>query len=797
MVEIKIAVRNLLKRPFLNLIKVLGLTVAASSAVAILLFVLNQLSYDTFHKNHSRIYRLTTTGQNNFEGKHFAKVFDPVYVPRMASYFPEIETYTRLVPVLGGVVKHNNKFIKVEQGYQCDSTFFKVFDCQFRLGNPENVLSQPGVMVVTESFALKAFGKTDPIGQLVTLPAGQYYGMSYDFVVKGIIHDFPQTSHFHPEFIATPQDRSELGRVAWTYLLLHPNTDPARITSGFTKFYQSQVNKDSTSVQRAYLQNITDIHLRSDKLREIEPNSSISVIYTLAITGTLLLLIAIINFVNLNLGMTVFSDKFLNVSKILGSTRFFTMRYFVVENAFVVCAATLATLVALAFSDLIIIKEFSLHLFEGQWYLIMVIMFFFSVVAISLTALVSQRQSVSKKAASAKLPNYRRRSGVSTGLIVLQNTISICLMVAVIAIHRQTEYALSNGLGKENNNLICFENVHSEVQQKFETFKAELLKSTSIKSVSAMLDRPGGEANDMMPFSLEGFRPNAAGKGDTLIGVLPCDYSMANTFGLTFLSGEDFSNTNRDSEGSAEYIINESALRYLNYTNPHDIIGKEFSISFDPGIAIPKGRIIGVVKDFHLSSLRKKVEPLVLFKRKDLWLLNFIVAFHASAKPQALADMERVWKQMFPAHAFQYQYVDYMYQVLYKTDRLQKNLLSIFTLVALLISTMGLLGLCLLTTQQRLKELAIRKVSGARETQLFAMLSWDFVKWVLLSFLLAVPLSYYFMTEWLNTFAYRIELSWWIFMLAGLAAIMAAFLAIAFQSLKASHTNPVTILKHE
>ncbi len=210
----KIGWRNLLKRPFLNLIKIVGLTVAASCAVAILLFVLHQLSYDTFHKNHDRIYRLTTTGSNNFEGKHFAKVFDPLYVPGMASYFPEIETYVRLVPVLGGVVKSNDKFIKVEQGYQCDSTFFKVFDCQFRVGNPEKVFSQPGVMVVTESFARKAFGTADPIGQLVTIPAGQYYGVSYDFVVKGVIKDFPQNNHFHPEFMVTPKDPNKPGRVA-------------------------------------------------------------------------------------------------------------------------------------------------------------------------------------------------------------------------------------------------------------------------------------------------------------------------------------------------------------------------------------------------------------------------------------------------------------------------------------------------------------------------------------------------------------------------------------------------------
>jgi putative ABC transport system permease protein len=795
MIDLKIAVRNLLRRPSLNLIKVLVLTLAFTSATLILMFILNQLSYDKFHRNHSRIYRLTITGQNNFDGKHFAKIFDPVFVPGMASYFPEIETYTRLVPVLGGVVKFKDDYIKVEQGYQSDSTFFKVFDCQFRIGSPVNVFNKPGTVVVTESFAHKAFGKADPIGQLITIPAGQYYGVSAEFVVTGVIKDFPQNSHLHPEFLAWPKDHSELGRVAWTYLLLHPHADPMTVTSGFTKFYLSHVNKDTANMRRAYLQNITDIHLRSDKLREIEPNSSISVTYTLAVAGALLLLIAIINFVNLSQGMTVFSDKYLNVTKILGSTRFFVVRYFLSESALLVGAAAITSLVASVFFDIIIVKEFSLHLFDQHWSTLAIIMLLFSSIVIALNTALSQMQSTSEFRA-VKL-NNRKGKTVITFLIVLQNTISICMIAAVIVIHRQTEYAISSALGNENNDLICFENVHSDLQQKFEAFKSELLKSSSIKSVSAMLDKPSGEANDMMPFTLEGYHRDVAGKDNALIGVLPCDYSITRTFNLTFLSGEDFSSNNNDREGSGEYIINESALRYLHYAKPQEIIGKEFSISFDPSIAIPKGRIIGVVKDFHLSSLRTKVEPLVLFKRKDLWLLNFIVAFRDGAREQALVDIDRVWRRMFSAHVFQYQYVGNMYQNLYKTEQLQKKLLSIFTLVALFVSAMGLLGLCLLNTQRRMKELAIRKVNGAMESQLFGIISWGFIKWVLLACMLAVPVSYYFMTEWLNTFVYKVEISWWVFVLAGTIAILVAFFAIFFQSLRAARANPATILKHE
>jgi len=763
-------------------------------AIVILLFILNQFSYDTFHRNHSRIYRLTTTGQNNFEGKHFAKVFDPVFVPPMAKYFPEIEIFTRLVPVLGGVVKSHDRFIKIEQGYQCDSTFFKVFDCQFLIGSPE-VFNKPGSMVVTESFAKKAFGNTDVIGQLITIPEGQYYGASSDFVVNGLIKDFPQNSHVHPEFVATPSDRNELDRVAWTYLLLYPNSNPAAITRGFRKFYLDHVNKDTANIQKAYLQNISDIHLHSDKLREIEPNGSITFIYTLAVSGTLLLLISIINFVNLASGMAAFSMKFLHVSKIFGSTRFVAARYFLGESALIVGVSSIITLIALAVSDQVIVRNFSMYLLDKHWLLIVIVTALIGMTIIFLTTVISINRVTN--GLSSSRASQKKDKSVTNALIVFQNLASVCMIIAVIVIHQQTEYALSSSLGAKNQNLICLDNVHSEVQQKFETFKVELLKLSSIKSVSAMLDKPGEEANDMMPFTLEGYRPNGVGGKQELIGVQPCDYSLSRTFDLTFLGGRDFSDTNDDKEGVGEYIINESALRHLNYTQPDAILGREFQISFDASIPIPKGRIIGVVKDFHLSTLRKKIEPLVLFKRKNLWLLNIAVAFNNEAKKQGLVDVEHVWKSMFPSHNFQYQYVASMYQNVYKTENLQMNLLSIFTLMALFVSGMGLLGLCLLNVQRRLKELAIRKVNGAQESQLLSMISWQFIKWVLLACFLAFPLSYYLMNEWLAVFVYRIDISWWVYVFAGFIAILVSFFTIFFQALKAARSNPAAILKYE
>ena len=283
-----------------------------------------------------------------------------------------------------------------------------------------------------------------------------------------------------------------------------------------------------------------------------------------------------------------------------------------------------------------------------------------------------------------------------------------------------------------------------------------------------------------------------------MIGVFPCDYSFASIFNLKFLSGNNFSEKNEDNEGSGEYIINESAMKRLHYTDPDEIIGKEFGlISNIDGIKIPTGKIIGVVKDFHLSSIKKEIEPLVLFKRKDLWLMNFVVSFQPGMQIKALTDIESVWTKMFPEYPFQYEYVSSMYKNVYKTELLQAKLLSIFTFIALFICSMGLLGLSLLTTQRRTKEIGIRKINGAKISEMMIMLNWDFIKWIMISFVIAIPLAFFAMNKWLDNFAYKTTLSWWIFALAGLAAMFIALITVSVQSWKAASSNPVEALRYE
>lgn len=798
---LRFVARNLRKRPFLNLIKVLGLSLSLSAVLVISLFLKHELTFDSFHEKSERIYRFTTTSPTFLQGKHFARLNNPAYIPEMTENFPGIENFVRLAPMRGGVLEYEENFYNMNQAFECDSTFFKVFDAELVMGNPETVLDAPGSMILTESYASKIFGKQNPIGEILSLPAGQFYGENTDYTVAGVMKDFPKNSHFHPELITSPFDKNIFNGWAWTYLVLAENASPETITSGFKKFYITYYEADSEEVKiEAFLQPISDIHLRSSKTREIEANSTMSVVYSFSLAALLLLFIAMINYANLNIGMAGYSDRFLFIGKVFGSSNRKQLEYFLLEGLAIATLSLLCSLVIAGLALEFIQNHFSLNLASGNVFFILSVVLLFSLLGVLAGFLPLLRQFIINITSFQALRSggkFRRR-GISKGLIVMQYTISIALIVAVFVIHRQTNYALKSSMGNESDRLVCFENVHASIQENFSEFKEELQKYNSIQSVSAMLEPPGGESNDMFRFTMEGFVEDENDPTDDFIGIFPCDYSFASVFNLKFIGGKNFSEQFEDHEGSGEYIINESAMLRLNYSNPEDIVGKEFGLIFGNGdIPIPGGKIIGVVEDFYLSSIKRKVDPQVLFKRKDLWLINFIVAFQPGKQSQGRADLEKVWAELFPAYPMKYEHIGSMYRSVYSSELLQSRLLSIFTIIALIICSMGLLGLSLLTTQRRIKEIGIRKVNGAEAREILNLLNWGFIKWIFLSFFLAIPISWFAMTKWLESFAYKTTLSWWIFALAGLAAFTIALLTVSVQSWRAANMNPIEALRCE
>ncbi|WP_297085875.1 ABC transporter permease [uncultured Draconibacterium sp.] len=802
--NLKVVLRNLLKRPFLNLVKIIGLSLALIGIIFISLFIKNELSYDNNHQRADRTYRFTITDPEFLGGKHFARVVNPGYLKELSSQFPEIEELVRLRPVRGGLMKYEQRFYNINQGFECDSTFFKVFEAALIVGDKTSVLERPASMVISQSFAQRIFGNRNPVGEVLILPTGQFYGAEQHFTIAGVMKDFPANSHFHPDFITTPvNDRFEYGW-AWSYLVLAENALPENVEQAISNYMRENMESEPENFNtEVHLQRLTDIHLHSNKLREIEANGNMRNIFVLAIAALILLVISVSNYANLNIGMAGFSAKYLFINKIQGASKRSVVQFFFLEGL-VVLLLTLALTFLLALPlNALILRNFSLNLLHGNTIFLFVLLLCFSAFSLVFGLLPAVKTMfgsllINKKINTAVLPG---RGGINRGLVVFQYAFSIALIVAVIVISRQTNFALKNGMGVQEANIVVFESVHASIQQKFEVFKQELLQYNSIQSVSAMMEPPGGEANDMFEFELEDYVPDESGEQYERIGVFPCDYSFASLFNLQFLAGTNFSEKNKDNEGAAEYIINQAALKRLNYTAADAIIGKGFKLNFqeleENGIALPRGKIVGVVKDFHLSSLKKEVEPLVLFKREDLWLINFAVSFQPGMQEQALDDMETVWTALFPEYPFNCEHVGSMYQKVYKAELLQARLLSVFTIIALFICSMGLFGLALITTQNRIKEIGVRKVNGACSSEILSLLNRDFIKWIVLAFVLACPVAWLAMNKWLENFAYKTTLSWWIFVAAGALALAIALLTVSFQSWKAASRNPVEALRYE
>lgn len=792
----KFALRNIKKRPLLNLIKIVGLSLGLCGILFIALFLKNEMAYDTFHKNSDRIFRLTITSKTFFENNHFARIMNSEVVSELSAEIPEIEKYVRLLPLRDGLVVREEQNYSIEQAFAVDATFFEIFDAEFFEGNRNTVLANPGSTVISESFALKVFGNENPIGKVLSLPAGHFNPEKKQLTIRGVFKNFPQESHIHPNLLVM-QGPDNISGWGYVYLLLKQKVNSFSVKDKLSRKL-TQLYSEGSSPQvivDAHVMNIQDLHLKSNLLREIEPNGKMTSIYVFSIAALILLFISMSNFTNLSLGMAGYLRKFLALNQVLGSSKRIKFKYFLIESLLIVLGAVFIVLVICIPLNAILLEHYQVNLLQHNGIFavgIMLLFGFFGVLA--------GVQPLIKNRFEGFTLGDRLRGSSSLNrhkfMLISQFVMAIVLLVGILVISKQTSFALKNSMGADKDNVICIPKVHSEIQKDFGIFKSELLRQNAIVSVSAMMDSPGGETHDMFPFEMEDVLESASNNNS--IGVFACDHSFADVFGLTFLGGENFSDNNRDAMEKGEYIINETAMKYLGFQDPNRVLGKAFALlSPVEGVPLPKGKIIGVVNDFHLSGLQTKVEPLVLFKREDSWIGNIVVAYNPALKTEALANITETWSDLFPKYPLEYTQVSSIYKNVYKTELLQKNLILIFALISIFICAMGLIGLSLLVSQRRFKEIGIRKVNGAKISEILFMLNKDFLIWLTVAFILATPLAFLAVTKWLEAFAYKIDISWWMFLLAGLITLIITISTVSWHSYKAAIQNPVKSLRTE
>jgi len=801
---LKIALRNFLRHKGYSFINVAGLAVGMTCCILMLLFVQDELSYDRFHVNAERIYRVTSEEKNESAIRRLANTHAPI-APALRAAFPEIAQAVRLFPRSVAVKRDVLKQFQEERFYFADSAFFSVFSFQFLHGDPQTALQALDGLVLTQAVAQKYFGEENPLGQIVTIEN------RIPLKVTGVLQNPPNRSHAQLDFLARLEHVDAVmgtgilnGRKGWywppmyTYLLLPSPSSATTLAARLPEFARTHFPDDLKEQRALHLQPLTDIHLHSDLENEIAPTSKITYVYIFSAAAALILLIACINFMNLATARSAQRAKEVGLRKVVGAERLQLIKQFWGESLFyavlaLVLALTLVELFLPIFNTLVG-KQLELSLWN-DWKLSLALLgltLLVGLVAGSYPALflakfrpiqVLQGKNVLRTSQRAPLR-------VRSVLVVAQFLVAITLMIVTLVINEQLQFIQSNRLGFDKEHLLIIPVRDDVVQQNFEAVKNTLSAQPGVLSVTALSNFPWQQGFYDFTLRAEGMEPEASWNAPTLLG----DYDFIRTFGMEIVEGREFSKAfATDAEGA--FILNEAAVKKLGWI---DAIGKKLEMA-DVSAGEPRqGRVIGVVKDFHLRSLHHEVEPLVLLVAPQTYYLdNFVVRLAPQNMTATLALLENKWREVAPDRPFEYFFLEEAFEQLYRREEKLAAVFKYFSGLTIFVGCLGLFGLASFAAAQRTKEIGIRKALGASAMNLAALLSKDFARLVALAFVVAAPLAFYFMNAWLQTFAYRIALGWQVFALAGGAALLLALLTVSYQALKAAFMNPVEALRCE
>jgi len=792
---LKIAFRNLYRNRTFALINILGLAIGLGCCIIIGLYVYSEISFDKFHSKHAQIFRVDKV--TNEKGKATNDAITPgLLAENLPKEIPEVSAATRFRPWFTDMlVSYDTLHLKLDDVAYTDNSFLQIFDFPLIEGNKKTALAEPFTAVITQSTAKKYFKNDNPIGKtLVTLN-------NIPVKITAVAKELPYNSSLQFTMliswgtISAPSSKNYFfwmnnwtTNVNYTFVQLKENSNLAKVGEKISELQHK--HRDETEFQyRIFLQSLDDIHLHSSDIsyaEQFRTNSS-KIVYSLLIIAIFILLIACFNFINLTTAGVLGRAKETGVQKVLGASQFQLIKKFFSES-FMLCLVAFSLAIflvvnVLPFFNRLAETEISLHLMM-QW---KIIFSFLGLLAlISLVAGLYPAIFLSRFKSTDVFRNIIK-SGKNTwlrqSLVTTQFALSIFLIIATIVVNKQMKYLATKDLGfdKERIAVLQLANTNIDLNHKSAAFINELRHNSGIADVSASNRVPGQSFNGygIIP---EGHTLNE----HMLANVLETDVDFAKTYDIQLSKGRFFS-AQMPTDTASSIVINEAMARYLNWPDP---IGKQFEI-----YEARKGRVIGVMKDFHFASLRETVQPLALILNDNPLYVS--VKIKPGAVQKTLAGIEKQWKQFDKEFPFDYFFMDEQMNKFYQSDARLLKVLSIFASLAILIACMGLFGLSIYTAKQRTKEIGIRKVLGASITSLTLLLSKDFLRLVAIASVVAFPVSWMTMNNWLRGYAYRIGISAWVFVLAGLLAILIALITISFQSIKTAIANPVNSLRTE
>jgi putative ABC transport system permease protein len=799
----KVAWRNLIKKTAYSVINIFGLALGIACCFLIFMFVQDELSFDNYHSKGDRIYRVIH-GEKSVDASTGRPY--PFWVwgnapigQVLRNEFPEIDKVVQFSGRADVLLSVEDKVYQEEGIFFMDSTAFDVFSWALIKGDPKTALAAPYSIVLTETTARKYFGNEDPLGK--SLKGSESAGRSRegDYTVTGVMKDVPSNSHFRFNVLISmstfkksrPDVFDDWGYVDfYTYFLVNEKFDRAAFEKKIPAFIARNLRQPDSKYMIA-IEPLKDVYLRTDAERQPGETGSLPNIYVFSVIGLFILAIAIINFMNLSTARSMERAKEVGIRKSIGAFRSSLIFQFLGESFIIVLLSMFVALIlvslALPSMEDFTGKVFSLeHLvnwqtisvFFGGLFLISVVAGSYPALALSGFGAVTVLKGITKSNLGGA--NLRR------ALVVFQFTLSIALIAGTIIVYTQMNHLLDKDLGFDKEHMLVLDyNYDAAVNAKSEALKIEMEANPAILSAAFSRSVPGS------------YFPNAAtviqsgdGKMEMMVQpIFQVGMDFITHFGLELVAGRSYS---RDypSDSSKALVINEAAARQYGYANPADVIGKKFSQWGR------EGEVIGVIKDFNYISLHRTIEPLTLpLAPYESRYLSLKVKSENMAK--TIEEVKAIWSKLAAHRPFLYSFLDEDFNRQYQSDFIFRKLFTTFSCLAIFIACLGLLGLATYTAQQRTKEIGIRKVLGAEVYNIITLLSKDFVKLVIISILIATPISWYYMNQWLQGFAYRMEIQPWIFLLAGFAAVMIAVFTISYQSIKSARMNPVSSLRSE
>jgi putative ABC transport system permease protein len=784
----KTAWRNITRHKGYSFINITGLALGMACCIVIATYLRFELSFDSFHNNGNRIFRLVE--RQFFEGQDEKNLGQSTpWMGETLVEYPEVSMAVNFVNMGTIWTKHKDEMVEIPRALIADPDVFKVFSFKLLRGDPQTALLEPNTVVITENTARRIFKEEDPVGQILQGPDSKIYKIS------GVAENVPENSHIQFDMLVSimemrsqPVEWDNYDHYSPTYVLFKKNADPKALESklsAHTKKY-FRLNADHVSL---FLQPLRDIHLRSKHIMwEINwLKGDIMYIYFLSIIMVFILLVACINFINLSTARSVSRAREVGVRKVIGANKLQLVRQFIGESLFFsICALFLAIAIVQTANSVIenILGTSMSFNYLNNWIFAIGIVCFLvgagvlagiypAFVLSSFRPVVVLRSSFSQGKKSA---------GLRKILVMLQFAVSIMLIFCTTVVSKQFGYMRNRDTGFDKAQVVVLP-MTEQMQQHFDAIKEDLSTYPGINGVTASTRKLGNPLWRNQIF-FEGKNPEE----QWISPYMTVDYDFLSFYRMKLLAGRDFSPEYGDDINSRSYIINETLAKQIGWENP---IGQKFKIGDRDW-----GKVIGVVKDFNFRSLHHKIEP-VAFYIYPPWLFHMSIRIGTQDMSRTLEYLEEKLQPHLSEQPFFYSFLDEDFARLYENEEKSRHIFGIFSLLAIVISCLGLFGLASFTAEQKTKEIGIRKILGSSVLGIIEMLSWRFTKWVILANIIALPAAWYVMNRWLQNFAYRINIGLWIFVVSAALALFIALLTVSFQSIKAATANPVDSLRYE